>query len=93
MPEAGWDEIRSEIDERYGPGIVGLRVDGREVRFANRHDESTFRLVGPDGDDGLWVFEERVHGDVIRAGLGRGRRTALANYETALETGRSRVGP
>jgi hypothetical protein len=47
VPAPRWDEILVEIEERYGSGIVGLRVEERQIRFENRDDESAF----PDACD------------------------------------------
>ena len=71
MAEPRWDEILDEIEERYGPGIVGLPVEDREIRFENRDDESAFRLspMLATAQGELWRFEERVDEQVVRVGM------------------------
>ena len=71
MPEPPWEEIVDEIEQRYGNGIVALRVEGRDVWFENRDDESAFRLfrTRASGQSELWHLEERVAGQVVRVGM------------------------
>jgi len=89
MPEPGWEEILDEVDTRYGPGIVGLRVEGSEIRFENRDDESVFRLfrTGATREGEFWRLEERLDEQVVRVAMGRDWRTALDRYDHAVRTG------
>jgi hypothetical protein len=89
VPEAEWDEILVEIEERYGPGITGLRVEEHEIRFENRDDEAAFRLFRTCaiGQGELWRFQERVDQRVVRVGMADDWRTALDRYDHAVRTG------
>jgi hypothetical protein len=95
MPAPRWHEILDEIEQRYGSGIVGLRAEEREIRFENRDDESAFRLfrTGPVAKGHVWRLEERVAGQVVRAGSGRSWWIALDRYDRAVESGEAEVGP
>jgi hypothetical protein len=93
-PQPSWDEILDEVDERYAPGIVALRVEDGEVRFENRHDKSAFRLflVHANREGELWRLEERVDEQVVRVGMAAGWRTALDTYDHAVRTGETGLG-
>jgi hypothetical protein len=95
VQEPHWEEILDEVEERYRPGIVRLRVEDREIRFENRHDESAFRLsrMRATAEGEFWRLEERVDDQVVRIGVGDDWRTALDRYDHAVRTGETVLGP
>jgi hypothetical protein len=94
VPDAEWDEILLEIEERYGSGVAGLRVEQDAVRFENRHDDSAFRLfcIGATVTGRSWRLEEPASGRVVRAGVGRTWRTALDDYDVGVRRGDTAAG-
>jgi hypothetical protein len=92
--EPKWDEILDEIEERYAPGIVGLRLEGSEISFENRDDEAAFRLfrTPATGEGERWRLEERVDEQLVRVGVADDWRTALDRYDHAVRTGETGFG-
>ena len=72
-----------------------MRVEGRDVWFENRDDESAFRLfrTRASGQSELWHLEERVAGQVVRVGMADDWRTALDRTNRRSRRERQNSGP